>query len=326
MKTSIAMATYNGAKYLQQQLDSFVMQTHLPDELVVCDDCSTDGTIEMLDRFQKEAPFKVRIHQNSEILGYTQNFNKAIEHCQGDIILVSDQDDVWLPKKIRRVLATFSENPDAGYIFSDAILVDDKLAPIGYLWTHINFTSLRSQNYADGNQVEVMLSGGNFVFGNTLAFRASLCGIILPIESSSMAVTHDTWISMLLSSIGSPGVAISEALLLYRQHSQQVVGVGRRRSIKEKVLNVMESKQKLLLEKARDINLIRNRVLKAPSKKVDLLDDHIAHLEVRASLSDLTTREKIRSIYLEYKSGRYSKYSSSLKSALRDFIFSNKVK
>ena len=317
------MATYNGAKYLQQQLDSFVMQTHLPDELVVCDDCSMDETIEILEKFQKEAPFNVRIHQNSKILGHTQNFNRAIEHCQGDIILVSDQDDVWLPKKIALVLATFSENPDAGYVFSDAILVEDRLAPIGNLWANINFTSFRYQNYVDGNQVEVMLSGGNIVYGNSLAFRASLCGIILPIECLSIAVTHDTWISMLLSSIGYQGVAISEALLLYRQHSQQVVGAGRRKSLKEKVLNVTESKQNLLLEKARDIRLIRNRVLKVPTKKVDLLDDYIAHLELRASLADLTTREKMRSIYLEYKSGRYSKYSSALKSAIRDLIFSS---
>ncbi len=95
------MATYNGAKYLEEQLASFVVQSQLP--LVVCDDGSADATLEILHRFAHSAPFPVRIVCNDERLGYGDNFLKAASLCEGDWIAFSDQDDVWLPDKLRQI-------------------------------------------------------------------------------------------------------------------------------------------------------------------------------------------------------------------------------
>ena len=103
MKVSIALATYNGAKYLKQQLDSFQAQTCLPDELVVCDDCSKDNTVEILEEFKETASFIVIIIQNESNLGYTGNFEKAISLCSGNLIFISDQDDVWFNNKIETI-------------------------------------------------------------------------------------------------------------------------------------------------------------------------------------------------------------------------------
>jgi len=102
IKASICLTTYNGSKYLQQQLDSFLAQSILPDELVVCDDGSTDATCEIIERFKQIAPFEVRLYKNENNLGYAQNFSKALGLCKGDFVFLSDQDDVWLPKKLNQ--------------------------------------------------------------------------------------------------------------------------------------------------------------------------------------------------------------------------------
>ena len=103
MRISIAMTTYNGSKYLKEQLDSFTKQTHLPDELVVTDDGSSDDTLEILENFAKKASFEVLIFRNNTNLGYAMNFGHAIGLCTGDLIFLSDQDDIWFPEKIETV-------------------------------------------------------------------------------------------------------------------------------------------------------------------------------------------------------------------------------
>src|SRR5213080_381833 len=97
---SVALCTYNGAAYLGEQLDSIVAQSRPPDELVVCDDGSTDETVEVLETFLAEAPFPVRLQRNEANLGFVKNFEQAISLCTGDFVALSDQDDVWMPGKL----------------------------------------------------------------------------------------------------------------------------------------------------------------------------------------------------------------------------------
>ncbi|TCS71940.1 LmbE family N-acetylglucosaminyl deacetylase [Sulfuritortus calidifontis] len=127
MRISIAMATYNGAKYLQEQLDSLAAQTLLPCELVICDDGSTDATLEIAERFAVRAPFPVRIHRNEKNLGYADNFLKAASLCEGDWIAFCDQDDVWLPHKLETVSRRF--NNDVLLVAHAAIVANKNLAP-----------------------------------------------------------------------------------------------------------------------------------------------------------------------------------------------------
>ncbi len=100
------MATYNAAKYLQEQLDSFLYQSRQPDELMVCDDGSTDGTLEVLETLRRQAPFAVHVYRNETSLGCTKHFERAMSFCAGDIIVLSDQDDVWFFNKIDTMVAT----------------------------------------------------------------------------------------------------------------------------------------------------------------------------------------------------------------------------
>src|SRR5690606_33702270 len=98
---SVPMATYNGERFIYEQLRSIANQSLPPDELVVSDDNSTDGTLDVLNQFSREVDFPVRIMKNNSNIGYGDNFLKAISHCRNDWIAICDQDDVWCENKLR---------------------------------------------------------------------------------------------------------------------------------------------------------------------------------------------------------------------------------
>lgn len=125
MKISIALATYNGARFLQEQLNSLVSQTLLPNELVVCDDNSTDETVNIIANFKSTAPFEVRILKNEVNIGYTKNFEKAMSLCTGDLIFLCDQDDFWFSNKIMLIQQFTKNYPQIPYlIINDAVYTD----------------------------------------------------------------------------------------------------------------------------------------------------------------------------------------------------------
>jgi glycosyltransferase involved in cell wall biosynthesis len=131
MNVSIALTTFNGAQYLKEQLDSYLAQTRLADELVVCDDCSNDDTVRILMAFAEVAPFPVRIFQNPQNLGFIQNFEQVVSKCVGDIVFLSDQDDVWHPEKIARVEKIFEANSRVQLVVHDGELADEHLVTHG---------------------------------------------------------------------------------------------------------------------------------------------------------------------------------------------------
>ena len=200
-KISIALCTYNGARYLSPQLESYLAQTYPPDEVVVCDDCSIDETVSALDEFARRAHFPTRIHVNKQNIGSTKNFENVISRCSGDIIFLSDQDDVWAPNKIERVVGEFDNDYDVGMVFSDAELVDETLRPLGrnlsdYLG---NPDFLKQGGVIKSEELLQRLLKRNVVSGNTLAFRAKYNNAILPIPSDIPLMIHDGWIAVVLS-------------------------------------------------------------------------------------------------------------------------------
>ena len=148
MRISIAMCTYNGAQFLQKQLDTFASQTYPPYELIVCDDGSTDATLALIERFVRKVAFPVRIFKNERTLGSTRNFEKAIGVCDGDLIALSDQDDEWYPDKLARMHRLFEELPEALAAFSNADIIDDDSAFAGRkLWRSIGVDFSRSYQF-----------------------------------------------------------------------------------------------------------------------------------------------------------------------------------
>src|SRR5690606_10993979 len=123
MRVSIAMATFNGARFLQAQLESLARQTYLPSQLVITDDRSEDGTVAIARRFSKSAPFEVVISVNEQRAGVTGNFDSALSHCNGDLVLPCDQDDVWFDGKVETLVDAARGNPSIGCWMVDAALV-----------------------------------------------------------------------------------------------------------------------------------------------------------------------------------------------------------
>src|SRR5689334_10550643 len=141
MKISVAMCTYNGEKYLPQQLDSIAAQTRSPDEMIICDDGSTDKSPEICKEFAAKASFTVKVQINQWKLGIGKNFEQATAMCNGDIIAFSDQDDIWNAQKLERLEAIFASCSDIALLFSNAEVIDENAGPLGYdLWGSAKFS------------------------------------------------------------------------------------------------------------------------------------------------------------------------------------------
>src|SRR6267142_4310475 len=139
-RISVAMCSYNSASWLDEQLASILKQSRLPDELVVCDDGSKDETVARLEAFARSAPFPVRIFRNETNLGFTRNFEKAISLCEGDVIALSDHDDIWEDFRLVRTEDVFRLRPAVGLVFGDAQVIDQRSAPTGTrLWDASKF-------------------------------------------------------------------------------------------------------------------------------------------------------------------------------------------
>lgn len=203
MRISIAMATFNGEKYLWEQLNSFAAQTRLPDELVITDDCSSDRTIGIVRKFMTVAPFEVRLDVNETTLGYCGNFNRALLNTNGDLVFLSDQDDLWFPQKIER-MAAFAAEDKCGLVYmNDAELTDSDLNPLG-------LTKLGQIDSAG-------LKKTAFVMGCCVAVKRDLLKFCLPIPEAYPA--HDAWIVGLAMGMGRKRI-MREVLQYYRRHAE----------------------------------------------------------------------------------------------------------
>lgn len=224
MRLSVALCTYNGERFLPDQLASIRAQERLPDELVVCDDGSTDHTVELLRAFAAAAPFRVRVEVNPARLGSSDNFARAIDLCTGSLIALTDQDDVWIPEKLGTLEAVLAAAPGASFAFSNAEVVNADLTPRGHtLWQAIRFGWRERRRFAAGGGFECLLRRYR-VTGATLMFRAALRDLILPVPPGWV---HDAWIGLVLSAVGR-GVPVSAQLIRYRQHADQQHGGAQR--------------------------------------------------------------------------------------------------
>lgn len=240
---SIALCTYNGEKYISQQLDSYMVQTILPDEIVVCDDRSSDRTLQIIQDFALRHPaIEWRIYQNEVNLKSIKNFEKAIGLCTRDIIFLCDQDDVWMPSKIEKMLHYFEKDTNALLLFSNAKLIDAYGKELDdTLWSKWGFTEQIQKNWQSNKRAFFDLYRNfNKVTGATLAFRATLKKNIFPIKLPEN-YWHDTWFA--LNAAGLKGLRfLNEPTIFYRIHPEQQVGVEVKntpgRDFEKEVLNL----------------------------------------------------------------------------------------
>lgn len=195
------MATYNGAKYIREQLDSFVAQTRLPDELIICDDGSSDETIEILNAFAEHSSLNVHVQRNPKNLGYAQNFNKALSLCTGDLIFLSDQDDVWFPTKI----ATITEAAETDFI--NQVFMND---------AELTYEDLRPTELTKLGQIrKAGMLERTFVMGCCVAIKRRFLQDVLPIPEGYGS--HDLWIVNMAQGLDRRRI-IEKKLQYYRRH------------------------------------------------------------------------------------------------------------
>ena len=335
MKVSTVLCTYNGEQYLPEQLESISAQTRLPDEMIICDDCSTDKTFEIISEFASRTSFPVHFFRNEKNLGSTRNFEKAIELCEGDIIVLADQDDVWLPLKLERFEQVFSQSADIGLVFSDAELVDRNLCPLGsnlWDWTVRN----EDRNLLKANRIFDILIYGNIVTGATMAFRSRFKELVLPIPNDQNLI-HDGWIALLISSVTN-AKALPETLIKYRQHPDQQLGLRGlgfgndsskvMKKIPEKAGNAAERALyydgeieilKSIRHRLQDVRINFERTLPLLNARINFLEELEAHYKVRGQIPANRVK-RIPFILKEAMSGRYHKFSKGLLSAALDIL------
>lgn len=207
---SVAMASYNGEAYIREQIDSIIVQLRDKDEIVVSDDGSTDGTLQILEEYcQKDSRIRVLHNVNH---GIAHNFNNAVMACKGVYIFLSDQDDVWLPQKVESVLTVFKET-NADIVVHDAFITDQYLHPCSKTIFSIYGTS----NSPLRNFFK------NTFWGCCMAFRSSFRKILCPFPSdpSGMVIGHDLWIGI-LGGIYGKIVRYPECLIYHRFHQNNV--------------------------------------------------------------------------------------------------------
>lgn len=227
MTTSVALCTYNGERYIRKQMESILNQTMKVDEIVICDDGSSDSTVKIIHILQATATHtNILLYQNKTPLGVANNFQKAVNLCQGDIIFLSDQDDIWHPDKVETIVGWFNDNLTISVVITDAILIDsigEKLKnPRNTLFKN-TYTQIEQKLFNSGRQLESFLFE-NHATGATMAIRKTFLEKHPFAYNCSDEILHDYVIALQAVQEHELGI-IDRPLISYRIHSQQTCGL-----------------------------------------------------------------------------------------------------
>ncbi len=313
-RVSVAMATCEGARFVDAQLESIAAQTRPPDELVACDDASQDDTFARVERFARQAPFEVRLLRNPSRLGITANFERVIARCTGDIIFLADQDDVWHREKIATLEGVLAERPETGAVFSDGEVVDAALEPLGTtLWQALGFDARERRLVREGRAFEVFLRHV-VAAGTTLAFRSSFRDQALPFPP--LRSCHDAFVAFIVSASSRVEI-VSTPLIRYRVHDENQIGI-RRLGLRAQLAKAREQIASDAFLYAVDFfETARGRLVGAAPEVLAGIDEKIEHARCRAEMSPRLW-DRFARVVEEARSGRYRRYSYGWKSIAQD--------
>jgi glycosyltransferase involved in cell wall biosynthesis len=316
-RISVAMCTYNGGRYLQEQLESIALQSRLPLELVVCDDRSTDDTISILKRFQAEAPFAVKVIGNSQRLGSTRNFDQAIGLTRGELIALCDQDDRWGLTKLERLSEALHEDPFLGGVFSDANLIDGDGRKTGQrLFAKHKFTTAKQRNFVSCPSATLLKH--DVVTGATLMFRASTRRYCSPIPVSWV---HDGWLAWMIALHSRLGL-IAEPLIDYRIHAGQQLGVAESQAANGRG----ETRRQFYKRVSRQFEDLLQRLLSEGWNKNDALIGKIREkIEFLDKQSNLSPSLGVRTLQMIGQLPRYVHYARGLGSIRTDLLLGREM-
>lgn len=309
----VVLCTYNGEKYLSQQLESILAQTRPPEQILILDDCSSDRTVAIIKDFAK-IDRRIRLLQNETNLGFIKNFEKGISLCEMDFIALSDQDDIWLPEKLEHLAAELETNPDAGMAFCNAEYILADGTRTGHL------VSQEMRGVADDPVLarKGLLEGKWCVQGNFILLDAEMKKLILP-NPIARSHAHDAWICLNAFFLRNPRY-VSKPLSLYRLHKNMASGAvafvlngAIYKAMKKKWYHPQRFTKNLirtLLSPFKYRKKIHDRQLRAYHNAADLLNTLEQLLEKRRllGLPQLSTEEQL---FFQKKSAEWASILSS---------------
>ncbi len=306
-KISIAMAVFEGERFICQQLDSIFSQSLVPNEIIICDDSRNDKTYKAIKNIIEQHPQIIKYFKNETQLGASKNFEKAVSLSSGDIIFLSDQDDVWMRDKIAELISSINVSLDCGGAFCNSELVDKGLNGLGL--THFGLRSFKGDPSIDFFLKRVPAAGHN------MAFKAELKDLLLPFPD--LKECHDTWIGLVIAAT-SGWTFTDETLTQFRQHDDNLSRSGRDSQLKaamESIKNDTSAWNAALYDE-----LIQRLTGKVEPEVLELLKDRRNHSAVRAKMN-CNIFKRLPLVYGEIKNKRYFKYGRGWQNVIQDIFF-----
>lgn len=315
MTISVVIAAYNGSSYIAEQLESICTQLLPPDEVVISDDNSTDQTRKIVEEIAEKFPqIKIIFSVNPAPDGVDKNFERAISLATGNVIFICDQDDIWLPGRLK-IMAGVLNEPLSG-TFCDSKIVDHQLNDLGY-------THLFSRGFKSYDKL-FTVAGKDFLkrvpaAGHDMAFTADLKEILLPFPD--LKNCYDTWIGLVLFALGAWKPCTSEPLTLFRRHAGAVSGSGFSLSFREKIAQAKKAVADdasgwyaelyhQLIERVKD---------KAAPEMLSLLEKRRIH-SLRRSRMNTALPGRLFLVMLETLNGNYFRFGRSWQNIVQDIF------
>jgi cellulose synthase/poly-beta-1,6-N-acetylglucosamine synthase-like glycosyltransferase len=325
LSVSVALCTHNGGRFLREQVRSICLQTQPPAEIVLSDDASTDGSVDVVRTTVAECEAErpghavvLRVFENRPALRVVKNFEQAIAACTGELIALSDQDDVWIPDRLAQMAARFAEDAQLLLLHTDASLVDAERRDLGQTLFHaLEVTPSEIEGVHTGRAFDVLLRR-NLVTGATTVFRRSLLADALPLP---VEWVHDEWLGIIASATGRVEL-LEHPLIEYRQHESNQIG-ARRDTFAEKVRKALGSRGTLHVERAVKAELLLARLLqfgdRIPPEIIEKVRGKIVHQRFRAALP-ASRLARCGPIFREAMTGRYDKFGRGVRGVVRDLF------
>jgi glycosyltransferase involved in cell wall biosynthesis len=328
-RISVVMCTYQGAEFVAEQVASILSQTVPAHELVVGDDASRDATLaivrDLVDEHHRSggAPLELRIltrdpAEHPEPFGVAGNFARALAAATGDVVVLSDQDDRWVPERIAVSLAALASHPDAGLMHADARLVDAGGEPLGV-------TLFEALGVGEGELAEIDAGRGfdallrrNLVTGATAAATRELVQAALPIPDGWI---HDEWMAVVAGALGRT-VVVRESVVDYRQHGRNQIG-ARKLDWSTRVARLREprtQRNERLVRRARSlVARLEEFGDRIPAGRLAAAREKLAHEQARERLPAVRPARLVP-VLREWRTGRYRAFGLGAQDVLRDLV------
>lgn len=319
MKISVAICTYNGEKYIKEQLNSILNQTRKVDEIVICDDRSTDKTLSICDEMLKNSGITYQLIINESPLKVVKNFEKCYSLCSGDLIFSCDQDDIWLKNKVEVIENVFIEHKYVDMVATDAYLIDENLEKM-----KLSLKESLQFSMKDSNETLDSLLKSFCITGATMAIRKDF---VQKINFYSTYWLHDGWLAM-IAALNNSFLYIEEKLIMYRLHGENTCGIWGGDLLKNGTVQILKKEKiKEIKHKAirypfyyedyanerknmysEFLDYFESNHLTIPKNNYNKLSDCIYFWEKRSKIRDYGFLELLKMIYVFVSKNKYEMY------------------